>query len=69
LHRHALMTMIAYTRRTVLPSADWRASALRMRSVTSLNGWPTCASVNASRRASRLDAHDSRPMRFAIPSS
>ena len=59
---------LAVTYRLVLLSADWRASALRMGSLSSLNGWPTCSPVNASRAASRPTAHDSGAMWFATPS-
>ena len=43
------------------------ASALCFQNISRLNTWPACASVNASRAALRLPAHDSRSGWFATP--
>ncbi len=60
---------LAIAHPTVLPSATQKASASRTCFVTWLNTWPIASPVNASPQTSRSDAHDSGPMRFALPSS
>jgi hypothetical protein len=67
LRRRGAGPALALARRSMLPSASSRASALRTE-FTPLNGWPARIPVNASRTASRQPAHDSGPVWFARPS-
>jgi hypothetical protein len=67
LRRPAAGPALATARRSMLPSAFSRASALRTE-FTPLNGWPARIPVNASRTALRPPAHDSGAVWFARPS-
>src|SRR5215468_1451481 len=57
------------TRSSVSPSTYRTASAPEMMPLSRLDGWPMRSPVNASPVPSRLPAHDSGSMWFAIPSS
>src|ERR1700680_2187255 len=53
----------------VLPSATQTASAPGISFLSRLDGWPARSPADASPTSSRMPAHGSGPMRFAIPSS
>jgi hypothetical protein len=53
----------------MLPSATQTASAPGISFLSRLNGWPVRSPTDASPTSSRMPAHGSGPMRFAIPSS
>src|SRR4029077_7751337 len=67
LRRRGADLCLAIATWAVLPSAGRKASALRSW-FSPLNGWPTLSPVNASRRPSRVAAHDSGAVWFATPS-
>lgn len=56
-------------RSAMLPSAMRTASAPEILSISRLNGWAARYPADASPAPSRMPAHGSGPMRFAIPSS
>ena len=53
----------------ILPSATQTASAPGISFLSRLNGWPARSPADASPTSSRMPAHGSGPMWFAIPSS
>ena len=53
----------------MLPSATQTASAPGISFLSRLNGWPARSPTDASPTSSRMPAHGSGPMWFAIPSS
>jgi hypothetical protein len=67
LRRRGADLCLAIATWAVLPSAGRKASALRSW-FSPLNGWPTLSPVNASLRPSRVAAHDSGAVWFAMPS-
>jgi len=60
---------LAMAHADVLPSATQTASAPGTSFLSRLNGWPACTPADASPTPSRMPAHGSGPMWFAIPSS
>src|SRR5215467_2110336 len=61
-------SMLAITHSPVLPSAHWNSvGALISDPFHGSIALPACASINASRGASRLHAHDTRPGWLARP--
>ncbi|MGF6935555.1 hypothetical protein OKW41_004717 [Paraburkholderia sp. UCT70] len=60
---------LAIARSDVLPSATQTASAPGISFLSWLNGWPARTPADASSTSSRMPAHGSGPMWFAIPSS
>ena len=61
--------VLALTHVDMLPSATQTASAPGNSFLSRLNGWPARTPTEASRASSRMRAHCSGPMWFAIPSS
>jgi hypothetical protein len=53
----------------ILPSATQTALAPGISFLSRLDGWPARSPTDASPTSSRMPAHGSGPMRFAIPSS
>ena len=60
---------LAFALLDILPSATQTASAPGISFLSRLNGWPVRSPTDASPTSSRMPAHGSGPMWFAIPSS